>query len=143
MDLVALFSTIAIFIGLSSGIPQITTMLKSRSASGQSATGWSLAVGAQILMGYVNFVGYQATMLAIGNAVTFCICISAVVLIRRFGGGSAAAPAVAAPSGMPIVALHDLPTGEFLALRDDFEHEARRRSIDRDTTFTAEPAFAV
>ncbi len=141
MDLVALFTTIAIFIGLSSGVPQITKMLSSRSAAGQSAAGWSLGVGAQILMGYVNLVGYQATMLAVGNAITFCICLSAVALIRRFGDGPA--PAVATPSGMPILALHDLPTGEFLALRDDFEHEARRRSIDRDTTFTAEPAFAV
>jgi hypothetical protein len=122
MSLLAVFSTTAIVIGLAAVLPQLTTMYRARSAAGQSALGWSLGAFVNGLMAYVNFVGYGAVVLALGNTLSVGLCLTAVGLVARFG--------TRGPANGPVRAEHGvdgLPTGEFWALRDALEHEARRR----------------
>jgi hypothetical protein len=126
MSLLALFSTTAIVIGLCAAVPQLAAMVRARSAAGQSALGWTLGAFVNALMSYVNYTGYHATVLAVGNLVSLVICLVAVGLVARFGAG-AHAHAHAAAARTPGVHVGDLPSTEFWALRDQLEHEARRR----------------
>jgi hypothetical protein len=119
MPLLALLSTTAIVVGLAAVLPQLATMIRARSAAGQSSLGWSLGAFVNSLMAYVNYAGYHATVLALGNVVSVALCVAAVALVWRFGDR---APARAE------VGVDDLPSGEFWALRDALEHEARRRA---------------
>jgi hypothetical protein len=125
MSLLPILSTIAIVIGLGAALPQLAAMLRARSAAGQSALGWSLAGFVNLLMAYVNLVGYGATVLAAGNVASLTLCLVAVALVARFGPG-AAGEAADRP-----VQVHELPSTEFWALRDQLEHEARRRDEGR------------
>jgi hypothetical protein len=123
MSFITLLSTLAIVIGLASGVPQLAAMLRSRSAAGQSALGWSLGVFVNTLMAYVNFAGYHATALAAGNLLSVATCLTAVGLVLRFGGGTPE------PAPAPVtIPVSDLATHEFWALRDHLEDEAQRRS---------------
>lgn len=121
MSLLPLFSTAAIVIGLAAALPQLYAMVRARSAAGQSALGWMLGATVNLLMAYVNFVGYQATPLALGNVASLAICLAAVGLVMRFGE-------VTGDEEVPF-AFHELPTLEFVVLRDQLEDEARRRSL--------------
>jgi hypothetical protein len=122
MSLLDLFSSAAIVIGLCAALPQLAAMLRARSAAGQSSLGWTLGAFVNGLMSYVNFAGYHAAVLAAGNVASLLICVLAVGLVVRFGTG--AHDSATRTSG---VTVGDLPTTEFWALRDQLEHEARRR----------------
>jgi hypothetical protein len=74
-------------------------------------------------MAYVNFVGYHAAPLALGNVASLAICLAAVGLVLRFGE-VAGDDADETP-----FAFHELPTLEFVVLREQLEHEARRRDL--------------
>jgi hypothetical protein len=128
MSLLPILSTTAIVIGLAAALPQLAAMARARSAAGQSALGWSLGVFVNLLMAYVNLVGYQATVLAAGNVASVALCLTAVGLVLRFGAGADQPVALAdeRPAG-----FHELPTTEFWALREQLEHEARRRDAGR------------
>jgi hypothetical protein len=119
MPLLPILSSTAIVIGLCAALPQLAAMLRARSAAGQSALGWSLGAFVNSLMAYVNLVGYKATVLAAGNVGSVLICLAAVGLVVRFG--------TAADEDDAPVQIHELPTTEFWALRDQLEDEARRR----------------
>jgi hypothetical protein len=106
MTFLTLASTAAIVIGLCAALPQLAAMVRARSAAGQSALGWTLGAFVNFLMAYVNFVGYHAVPLALGNVASLAICVVAIGLVARFGTG---ARAVAAP-------VDDLATTEFHAL---------------------------
>jgi hypothetical protein len=121
MSLLDLFSSAAIIIGLCAALPQLAAMLRARSAAGQSSLGWTLGAFVNGLMSYVNFAGYHAAVLALGNVVSVLICVIAVGLVVRFRAG---AHTTTQTSG---VTVGDLPTTEIWALRDQLEHEARRR----------------
>jgi hypothetical protein len=123
MSLLALFSSAAIVIGLCAALPQLAAMVRARSAAGQSSLGWTLGAFVNGLMAYVNFAGYHATVLAVGNVASLVICVIAVGLVVRFGTGAPARHAASAPG----IHVGELPTTEFWALRDQLEHEARRR----------------
>jgi hypothetical protein len=123
MSLLPIFSSTAIVIGLCAALPQLAAMLRARSAAGQSSLGWTLGALVNVLMAYVNYVGYHATVLAAGNVASVAICLTAVALVLRFG---TAAAAEVDDEGRP-VQIHELATTEFWALRDMLEHEARRR----------------
>src|SRR4051794_634079 len=84
MSLLPLFSSAAIVIGLAAALPQLYAMVRARSAAGQSALGWTLGATVNTLMAYVNFVGYHATPLALGNIASLAICLAAVGLVVRF-----------------------------------------------------------
>jgi hypothetical protein len=122
MSLLALFTTAAIVIGLCAALPQLAAMVRARSAAGQSSLGWALGAFVNGLMSYVNFVGYQATVLAVGNLASVTLCLVAIGLVMRFGPGVHTHPAE-----RPAPAVSDLAPHEFWALRDQLEHEARRR----------------
>jgi hypothetical protein len=129
MSLLPIFSTTAIVIGLCAALPQLGAMVRARSAAGQSALGWTLGMFVNFLMAYVNYVGYDATVLAAGNLASLGLCLVAVALVVRFGPGAGAEAKEAA--GERPVQIHELPTTEFWALRDQLEHEARRRDEHR------------
>jgi predicted DNA repair protein MutK len=122
MSLLPIASTTAIVIGLCAALPQLGAMVRARSAAGQSALGWSLGAFVNVLMAYVNMVGYQATVLAAGNIASVALCLTAVALVVRFGVGGDEAVEEDAP-----VQIHELPTTEFWNLREQLEDEARRR----------------
>jgi hypothetical protein len=125
MSLLPILSSAAIVIGLAAALPQLYAMLSARSAAGQSALGWTLGATVNTLMAYVNFVGYHATPLALGNVASLAICLAAVGLVLRFGEAVYEdATADEAP-----YAFHELPTLEFVVLREQLEHEARRRDL--------------
>lgn len=133
MSFITLLSTLAIVIGLASGLPQLATMTRNRSASGQSALGWSLGAFVNTMMAYVNFAGYHAAALAGGNVLSVLICLTAVALVLRFGTQDAGVPPAATPLAVvpasgDVIPVSDLATHEFWTLREHFEHEARRRS---------------
>jgi hypothetical protein len=133
MSLLPLFSSAAIVIGLAAALPQLYAMVRARSAAGQSALGWLLGATVNTLMAYVNLVGYKATALAVGNVASLAICLAAVGLVVRFGAASSpSAPDDAAPH-----AFHDLPTLELVVLRDQLDHEARRRDERRSALAAA------
>jgi hypothetical protein len=124
MSLLPILSTTAIVIGLCSALPQLAAMVRARSAAGQSWLGWTLGAFVNLLMAYVNLVGYDATVLAAGNVGSVAICLAAVALVLRFG--------TAVEDGdEAVVPVHELPTSEFWILRDQLEHEARRRDERR------------
>lgn len=126
MSFITLLSTVAIVIGLASGLPQLSAMLRNRSAAGQSAFGWGLGVFVNAMMAYVNFAGYHATALAAGNVLSVATCLTAVALVLRFGTvAPALEPATPRPAGA--IPVSDLATHEFWALREHLEHEAQRR----------------
>jgi hypothetical protein len=127
MSLLALASTTAIVIGLCAALPQLAAMVRARSAAGQSALGWSLGGFVNVLMAYVNYAGYGAMALSLGNVASLAICLTAVGLVVRFGDAGAVADEDERP-----VAVHELPTTEFWALREQLEHEARRRDDRRE-----------
>lgn len=120
--LISLLSTIAILVGLAGTLPQIATMRRNRSAGGQSPLAWMLGIGVNLMMGYVNFVGFGAALLAAGNLVGGALCATALAVVLRYRN----AHDVAA-SALPAVVLTDMPTGEFHALRMDFAAEEQRR----------------
>ncbi|MDX6684761.1 MAG: hypothetical protein QOF26_3127 [Baekduia sp.] len=122
MSLLALVSSTAIVIGLCAALPQLAAMVRARSAAGQSALGWSLGAFVNGLMSYVNFAGYHATVLALGNVASLVLCLVAIALVARFGTGEAEAV-----DGRRQATVSDLPTHEFWALREQLEHEAARR----------------
>src|SRR4051812_11628632 len=130
MSLLPIASTTAIVIGLCAALPQLAAMVRARSAAGQSALGWMLGAFVNVLMAYVNTVGYHATVLAVGNIASVALCVTAVGLVVRFG-------APAAEDDEPAVAVHELETTEFWALRDQLEHEARRRDERRTLALAA------
>jgi hypothetical protein len=123
MSLLPVLSSAAIVIGLAAALPQLSAMVRARSAAGQSALGWMLGATVNTLMAYVNFVGYHATPLALGNLASLAICLAAVGLVLRFG------ETAAVDDDAP--AFHELPTQEFVLLREQLEHEARRRDERR------------
>jgi hypothetical protein len=140
MSLLPIASSTAIVIGLCAALPQLAAMVRARSAAGQSSLGWSLGACVNSLMAYVNLVGYKATVLAAGNLASLALCLVAVALVVRFGAGAAAGPVAAAPVADDDdrrLAVHELPTTEFWALRDQLEHEARRRDEQRPLALAA------
>jgi hypothetical protein len=127
MSLLPVFSSAAIVIGLAAALPQLYAMIRARSAAGQSALGWMLGATVNTLMAYVNYVGYHATPLALGNVLSLLICLAAVGLVARYGEEAESAP----------LAFHELPTMELVALREQLEHETRRRDEARDVLVAA------
>lgn len=128
MSLLPVFSSAAIVIGLAAALPQLYAMVRARSAAGQSALGWMLGATVNTLMAYVNFVGYHATPLALGNVASLAICLAAVGLVARYGEE--------APEDEPL-AFHELPTMELVLLREQLEHETRRRDEHRAAQLVA------
>lgn len=118
-NMLPILSTIAILAGLAGTIPQIRAMLANRSAAGQSPAGWATGIGVNLIMAYINDVGYHACLLAMGNLAGALLCavaLACTLMLPR-----------QAPHPEHTVA--DLPTGEFMAVREAVLAEAQRRAL--------------
>jgi hypothetical protein len=135
MTLISVASSIAIVLGFAGTLPHIRTMVRSRSSNGQSPTGWLIGITVNVMTGYVNLVGLGAVMLGIGNVLagTFSsIALGCVVRYRRPREAAVAVAPAAAPS-RTLATVHELPTGEFHAIKQLVDAEHARR-----TSFVAE-----
>lgn len=129
MTLLSLISTLAILLGLAGVVPQIVAMVRRRSAAGQSPLGWLLGVSVNVLMSYVNLVGYGAEALALGNACGGLLCVVALGCALRLPRAPAPAAAAARPDPL------DMSTGDLsemlVTLAEERERrEERRRAAD-------------
>lgn len=121
-EVITSISMLAVMIGVTGIVPQLVTMLRNRSSTGQSKLGWSLGFTANLALAFVNAFGNHAPVLAVGNVLSFTGCLTAVFLAWRFHGE---------PEQAPVDELvTDMHTGEFAALRDAVIAEHHRRSSD-------------
>jgi hypothetical protein len=109
MTLVTILSTCALLLGLGGILPQLARMVRTRSAGGQAALGWAMGGAAHASMAYVNFFGFHSVLLSASNVVAGSLCATAITLIVTLGRRRAPGPAIA---------LDELPTQEFAALRE-------------------------
>jgi hypothetical protein len=133
MTLISIASTFAIVLGFAGTVPHIRTMVRSRSSDGQSPTGWLIGIAVNVMTGYVNLAGLGAVLLGIGNVVagTFAaVALACVVRYRRPSGAQVAFAPAGVGAAPPLATVHELPTGEFHAIKTlvDEEH-ARRESL--------------
>ena len=139
-------SMLAVIVGIVAIAAQMYSMHSSRSSAGQSSLGWTLGLTTNASMAFVNTVGYHATILALGNLLSLLGCTTALVLVRRY---RAAHPPVAPAPARPMpaqplapagvvqlrpVALEEMHTQEFVALRDVVLAEHARRATRRQGT---------
>lgn len=145
MSFISIASTFAIVLGFAGTIPHIRTMLKSRSSGGQSPLGWSMGISVNVLTGYVNLAGPGAIMLGVGNVLAGTFSVIALTCVVRFRHGAAEHAAVAVAAVVPeqaraLFAFHELPTGEFDALKSLIDEEHARRETFQAADAHAEPA---
>jgi hypothetical protein len=126
MFLITALSTAAIAFGLGANLPQISRMLRTRSAGGQSAVGWGMGAVTNLCLAYVNLAGLGAMLLGAANLATVALCGVAIVLIRRFGAAEAGTPTVPADH-----ALDAMLTQELALTREAVEAAQRRRDERR------------
>lgn len=127
MTFISIASTIAIVLGFAGTLPHIVTMLKTRSSGGQAPLGWIFGITVNVMTGYVNLFGLGATMLGFGNVLAAAFNVVALALVLRFGPGEAAVAEEPAPGGY----FHELPTGEFDAIKSLIDEEHARRESFR------------
>ena len=120
--LITTISLLAVLVGVTGIVPQLVTMLRTKSASGQSRLGWGLCFAANLGLGVVNAFGYHAVLLSVGDALSMSGCVAAVFLIRRYA--AADLPVAAAP----VLTVADMHTQEFVALREAVIAEHHRRT---------------
>jgi hypothetical protein len=119
--LIASISMLAALIGIAGIAPQLITMLRARSSTGQSTVGWTLGMTTNSALAFVNLLGYHDLVLGSGNVASVLGCLTAVYLVRRFRPGD---PAEAAVS--------DMRTHEFAVLREAVLTEHHRRTGERE-----------
>jgi hypothetical protein len=136
MLLISVLSSVAIAFGIGANLPQISRMMRSRSAAGQSPIGWAMGAVTNLCLAYVNLVGLGATFLGLANLMTVVLCSIAISLTLRFGGGVAADDAAPARPGHDT--LVDLPTQELVLLREAVDSAAQRRAEWRAARAMAE-----
>jgi hypothetical protein len=122
---IATISMLAVLVNVSCNVPQLVTMFRTRSSSGQSILGWALAFAANAALGFVNRFGYHSTVLAIGNVLSASACLTAICLVRLYRR---------APAGEPPVvdSVTDMRTQEFIVLREAVLAEHQRRTGERE-----------
>jgi hypothetical protein len=142
MTILSIASTFAIVLGVAATLPQIATMLRTRSAHGQSPLGWTLGLSVNVLMGYVNLVGFHAALLSLGNFAGAGLNAVALACVLRLAVGVATASHAEASHAavvQPVAAFEELPTDEFHVIkrRIDEEHVRRER---RELELYGQPA---
>jgi uncharacterized protein with PQ loop repeat len=128
-SLITVISTLAGVVGIVGILPQLSTMVTTRTADGQSPLGWLLGASANVALAFVNLCGYHATVLAAGNLISLAGCLTAVALIRRYGAPTTPTTPPAVP-GPPAV-ISEMHTGELVALSQAVIAEHRRRAAER------------
>jgi uncharacterized membrane protein YccC len=120
--LIATISMLAALIGIAGIVPQLITMLRARSSTGQSTVGWSFGIATNLSLAFVNLLGYHALVLGSGNLASLSGCLTAVYLVRRFRRREDPAADT----------VTDLRTQEFEILRDAVLIEHHRRTGERE-----------
>lgn len=128
MTLISIASSIAIVLGFAGTLPHIRTMVLSRSSNGQSPTGWMIGILVNVMTGYVNLAGLGAVMLGVGNVLAGTFAAIALFCVIRYRGGAAAPVA----DERPLATVHELPTGEFHAIKALIDEEHARRTSFHD-----------
>jgi hypothetical protein len=128
---IVVLSLVAAAVNISSIVPQLLVMLRSRSSDGQSSLGWMLAATCSGSLLFVNAVGFHAFVLATGNLLSVTLCVTAALLARRFRTDEDS-PAVL--ETISEEAVTEMATGEFQALAEVVLEEHFRR--------TTRPEFA-
>jgi hypothetical protein len=133
MSLISIASTIAIVLGFAGTLPHIATMLQTRSSGGQAPLGWVFGITVNVMTGYVNLVGLGATMLGVGNVLAGAFNGIALALVLRYGRAEQAAAGAQQPAAAPAPRgyFHELPTGEFDAIKSLIDEEHARRESFR------------
>lgn len=140
MNTVSVISAIAVVVSIGGICPQIVAMFQARSSAGQSALGWCLGVLVNGLLGYVNLVGAQSTVLAAGNAVGLVLSATAFALVVRYRALAAREIHDEPDVGFALSTLLDhsraplveLPTDELEALQGAVIHARETRERHRD-----------
>jgi hypothetical protein len=129
MTLISIASSFAIVLGFAGTLPHIRTMVRNRSSNGQSPAGWLIGIAVNVMTGYVNLAGLGAVMLGVGNVLAGTFAAIALACVVRYARPAAAgAPALAATAdGRPLATVHELPTGEFHAIKLLVDEEHARR----------------
>src|ERR1700733_9430361 len=105
-EVITSISMLAVLIGVTGIVPQLVTMLRNRSSTGQSKLGWSLAFTANFALAFVNALGNHAPVLAVGTVLSFSGALTAVFLVSRFPAEPEPEPAaVHEPAAAPVDAL--------------------------------------
>lgn len=130
MSLISIASSIAIVLGFAGTLPHIRTMVRSRSSNGQSPTGWLIGIVVNVMTGYVNLAGLGALMLGVGNVLAGTFAAIALGCVVRYA--RPAEDAVAAAPARHLATVHELPTGEFHAIKLMIDEEHARRESFRD-----------
>lgn len=125
MTVLQIVSSSAILLGLAGVVPQIAAMVRRRSAAGQSPVGWLLGVSVNVLMAYVNLVGYGATTLALGNACGGTLCLVALACAVRLPRTST--PVVIPQRPDPL----EMSTGDLSEMLTALAEERQRREERR------------
>jgi len=120
--LIATISMLAAVIGIGGIVPQLITMLRTRSSAGQSPVGWTFGFITHTALAFVNLLGYHAYVLGSGNLLSLSGCLTAVYLVRRYR--ARARPALEAVS--------EMQTQEFEVLRETVLVEHHRRTGERE-----------
>ncbi len=131
MSLISIASSIAIVLGFAGTLPHIRTMVRSKSSNGQSPAGWMIGIVVNVMTGYVNLAGLGAVMLGVGNVLAGTFSSIALFCVVRYARpDEAAGVAETAAPARRLATVHELPTGEFHAIKlmVDEEH-ARRESF--------------
>lgn len=143
MTLISIASSFAIVLGFAGTLPHIRTMVRNRSSNGQSPAGWLIGIAVNVMTGYVNLAGLGAVMLGIGNVIAGTFAAIALACVVRYARpADQTEPALAAvPDARPLAVVHELPTGEFHAIKLLIDEEHARRESFRSER-PAEPVFA-
>lgn len=149
MNSISLLSSIAMAVGLAAALPQIIRMHRTRSSGGQSVMGWGMGLITNLSMAYVNLFGFGAAALMASNLVSAVLCVAAMALIVRFGADAddlAATDVVQLRPVAPSVPVHhgalvEMPTQEFVALRDAVHAVSETRDRRTAGTVDHEPEF--
>jgi len=136
MSLISIASSFAIVLGFAGTLPHIRTMVRSKSSNGQSPTGWMIGILVNVMTGYVNLAGVGAVMLGVGNVLAGTFAAIALACVVRFRQPAEAVAAAAGPR--PLATVHELPTGEFHAIKLLIDEEHARRESFRAAQ-TVEP----
>ena len=125
ITIISLLTTIG---GVLAILPQISRMLRHRSAQGQSPVGWALGALTNAGMLLVNTQVYDNRVLAAGNLMSLLGCLVAVILTWRYH------PRRSAPSISPQahVVWDEMPTQELVLLHDAILKEKERRAARRE-----------
>ncbi|MDO8185733.1 hypothetical protein Q5424_17845 [Conexibacter sp. JD483] len=148
MTLISIASSFAIVLGFAGTLPHIRTMVRSRSSNGQSPTGWLIGILVNVMTGYVNLAGLGAVMLGVGNVIAGSFAAVALFCVIRYRSGEPVMPAAAEAAAAadadvrPLATVHELPTGEFTAIKTLIDEEHARRESFRVDADVAERAFA-